>query len=323
MKFEIFKKSLENNILPAYFITGEDIFLMYRSLSFLEDACVPNYKDLNYTTYTLDSKITIEEIIDSLNGVPLMDKKRLVVLKGSNIKKTQANAKSLENYLKNPNKDCCFVYFDSSPNDLFNAYKNFFEIVDCSKLSKSLTRQFIQKELSKYNKTILDEAFDLLYDNCDGLLSELMQEIKKLIALSDGIINVNLVEKNTEKTFEFQVYELSDAISKRQKEKVLLILNKLMLNRETKEAIIPVLGSQFNRALHAKLCKDTKIIASELKVKEYAILKARETSSNFSQKELKKICDLISKYEHMFKSGKLTIDNALNLLIEEILEIIK
>jgi len=323
MKFENFKKSLEVEIKPAYFITGEDIFLMYRALSFLEDKCVPNYKDLNYTTFNMDSKNNIDDIADTLNGMPLMDDRRLVVLKGSPLKKNQANAKALEAYLKMPNPNCCFVYFDTTPNDLFLAYKSFFEVVDCSKLPKTLAKQFLLKELSTANKTITDDAFELLYDNCDGLLSELMQESKKLIALSKGIIDVNLVEKNTEKTFEYQVFELSDAISKRQKEKVLTIVNKLMLNKETKDAIIPVLGGQFNRALHSKLNNDTKLVSSELKVKEFAIIKAKEMAASFTQKELKKICDLILSYEHMFKSGKISLDSAIGCLIREILNIIK
>ncbi len=323
MKFENFKKSLQSKIMPTYFISGEDVFLMYRALSFIEKACVPDYPDLNYVTFSMDSKSTIEDIIDCCNGLPLMDKKRLVVLKGSNLKKNQANAKVLESYLKNPNPDCCFVYFDTTPNDLFNAYKNFFEVIDCNKLSKNLTKQIVIKELNDRNRTISDEALDLLYDNCDGLLSELMQEIKKLVALSNGAIDVKLVEANTEKTLEFQIFELADAIAKRNKEYVLKILNKLMLNKDTREAIIPVLGGQFNRALHSKLNIDTKLVSAELKVKEFAIIKSKELASNFSQKELKNICDLIIKYEHMFKCGEISLENAITCLIADILILIK
>ena len=296
---------------------------MYRSLSFIEQACVPDYPDLNYVTFSLDSKSTIEDIIDCCNGLPLMDKKRLVVVKGSPLKKNQANAKVLESYLKSPNPDCCFVYFDTAPNELFNAYKNFFEVIDCNKLPKNLTKQLVIKELSTKNRTISDEALELLYDNCDGLLSELMQEIKKLVALSTGVIDLKLVEANTEKTLEFQIFELADAISKRNKEYVLKIVNKLMLDRDTREAIIPVLGGQFNRAMHAKLNSDAKLVSAELKVKEFAIFKSKEMASSFSQKELKTICDLIIKYEHMFKFGKISLENAINCLIADILNLIK
>ncbi len=320
MKFEALKQSLEREILPAYFITGEDIFLMYRALTLIENACVPMYKDLNYTTFTPENKNTIEEIIDSLNNLPLMDKKRLVVLKGSSLKKNTHNAKVLEAYLKKPNPNCCFVYFDSTPNELFNAYKGFFELVDCNKLSKTYVKQFILKELSIKKATITEDAFDLLYDNCDGLLSEMVHEAHKLAALAPGgAVTKTIVDQNTEKTFEYQVFELSDAISKRQKDKTIKIVNKLMLNRDTREAIIPTLLGQFNRALHARLNGNTQLISKELGAKEYAIIKSKEMAMRFSQKELKQIFDLIFTYDHKTKTGALSLENAITLLIDEIL----
>ena len=61
-------------------------------------------------------------------------------------------------------------------------------------------------------------------------------------------------------------------------------------------------------------------MAKELGVKEYAIKKATEQCKKFTPKMLKQAVDMFAKYDADFKSGKISIQAALNLVMGKIMQ---
>ena len=166
MKFEELKKSLINGLKPAYFIFGEDVDLLYSALNLIENACNITMPDFNKVVLTGD--FNMQEAIESCQVLPIMDTKRLVVVKDYNGKATDGEKKYLQDYLNNPSTDTCFVMFATKSIPLFVSVLNKVEPVDCNKMSPETLSRVIVSKFGSCGKKIEKAALEYLIDACSG-----------------------------------------------------------------------------------------------------------------------------------------------------------
>ena len=83
--------------------------------------------------------------------------------------------------------------------------------------------------------------------------------------------------------------------------------------------ILGLISSHFRRVFFAKINKQSpQELASLLGCKEYAVVKAKQESANFSAKQLKDIQNLLLEVDYNIKSGLMAQENALYYLIMKI-----
>lgn len=323
MKFEELKKNLANGVKPVYFVYGEDIDLLYSALNLIENACNITMPDFNKVVFAGDG-FGIQEVVDSCCVMPIMDSKRLVVVKDYSAKASETDKKYLQKYLDNPSLDTCLVLFASKQIPLFISLVNKTETVDCNKMSEEMLKRVIIAKLNGQGKKIEKLAVDNLVSNCSGSYTAVTKEIDKLVAYAgaDEVITNQMVESIVSKSVENVVYDLTNAIAEKDGTKAFAIVNNLLGHGNQPSALISLISNQFRRLFYATITEgDNKELAGYLGVKDGAIFIAKKQAKAFSPKALKSICEKCSDAEFKLKNGKMEAVNAVNYLIAEILNI--
>lgn len=324
MKFVELKKSLKEKLLPCYVISGDDMFLLYKSMELIEKETVPNMPQINKVIFGEDAGISVTHIIESLQALPIGDAKRLVVLHDTPIKNTKENIEALNNYLKNPNPDACLVVFLSKPNELFSKIKGA-EQVDCSRLDETLVKKLIVQKFSELGKVINQDACALLCDYCLKNMARIYGEIEKLASFAgdEKLITAEMIEVNVIKELEFQGYEFSQAVASKNANKAFTILDSMMNENMSIGAIFTSLYNQFSRMFFIRTANQSDAsFASAFGCKEFAVKKTRQLAENFTKRSLKRIIETISNLEFEMKSGKFSNENLCERLVFEIINVL-
>jgi len=317
MKFVELKKSLKNEIKNCYFLKGEDEFLLNRAYELIKDACNIQLEELNLHIFKED--IDFDNVAKALETLPVFVDKKLVFVKLTS--KDFKNENKLEDYFKNINSACVFVVNVGNTGYLKSLEKHF-EVVDCNKLSKDLIFPFVVAELKKYNKGILKDACELLcdYTNCD--LAKIVNELAKLVSYIGDRENIQSsdVAMLVNKSVEFQIFELTEALAKKNAKKVYEILDVLKTKKDEYRGVLSLISKHFRRLFMVAITDSSKAeISKMLSVHEYAVTKAMEQAKLFSKKQLKEINEICGQLEFDMKKSNITPDNAIEYIILKIL----
>ena len=231
-------------------------------------------------------------MVKALQTLPAFSNFKLVFVDLSVKLSKVLNLKMMEEYLENPNKSSILVV-KVGENDSQFAVKNKekLEEVNCARLDKLLAKKFIENEFLKLGKKFADDdAFDLLYSYTNGDLSNALNEIVKLSNFvgDKEIVKTEDIEKITIKNLEFQIFELTENLGKKNAKLAFEILEELKSRKEGYKGVLGLIYNHFRRLLHISLNGNLSrsTIAGYLSVKEYAVSKAEQQLKYFSRKKL-------------------------------------
>ena len=308
------KNRLKERVEPCYLLQGEDYYLYDRAFSMIKKACDISLPDFDLVKFD-DENFTMKVLVDSAEVLPFGSGKRLIVVK--NVTKFSENDKKLLlSYLEKPAMSTVIVIYDFAQK--FDFIKNVVAFVDCKRFDKLTGSAVVVKELEKYNKKISKEALDTLYDYCNGYLTRMMSEIVKLAYydLDEPLITKKLVESCVSKDNEFVIFELTDALGKKDGDKAITILNQMP------KEVLGLITNHFRRLFFISTSGlDDKALSSLFGIKEFAVSKQRQQIKNFSKMQLKKIFALLEKIDYDIKSGAMLQENAVYYLVLSILYI--
>ncbi len=307
------KKRLNEGLASVYLVEGDDFYLFDKALSMIKNACKITLEDFNVTIFD-DENFSLEKLFNATEMLPMNDPKRLVVIKGGQVK--EGDKKKLENLLLKIPKTTCVVVLDYNKN--FEFLKKSFVYVDANRMDRETVKKLVVAYLAKSGKQISGEALETLIGATNGYLTKIMNELAKLECydLESPLITKKMVDEIAIKDVEFSVFELTDALSKKKGDKAIKLL-KLM---EKDPGVFSLISNHFRRLFYVSISDMTNSeLAALLNVKEYAIVKARELARGFSKAQLKKINALLEELDYNVKSGKLLASNALHLLVFNII----
>ncbi len=301
---------LAKKIEHSYLIQGEDILLYDKALELIKKACHIELEEFNFTKFD-DDNFKTDVVMDTLETLPFVGEKKIVLLK--NLTKIPEDfKKKLNAYLKAPQPSTCLVIFD-----FFNNF-NFIisEKVSAKRLDEVSLGKIVEAELEKAGKSIQKEATVLLLSYCCDYYSLIANELEKLKNIDNDVITKKDIENMVTKETEFSVFELSEALSKKDANKAVELLSLMEKDTKTFSLIL----NHFRRMFFVAISKESDIELSKLlSVKEYAITKARALGKNFSKIQLKNIYELLSEVDFYIKNGQMQVENALYYLIFGIL----
>ena len=296
------KQRLTKKIEPCYLIQGEDILLYDKALSMIKKACKLELEEFNFLKFDEDT-FNADTFIDTLQTLPIGSEKKLVLLK--NVTKFNEDfKKKLNAYLKSPLLSTCLVIFD------FNNKFDFIisEKVSAKRLDEKSLEEIVVSELEESGKEIKKEALNLLLSYCCDYYSLIKNELEKLKSCNFDIIGVKQIEDMVTRETEWTVFELTEALSKKDASKAISLLN--LMNKDTKT--FTLILNHFRRLFFVAISKENDLELSKLlQVKEYAVTKARQLARNFSKIQLKNIYELLDNVDLYIKNGQMQIENAL------------
>ena len=303
MKFLELKKSLTAP-KSIYSIMGDDEFLVSQAIRLLKEGLVTCFDEFNYLKVDMDNTKT-SDYANLLNTMAFGDSYRMVVFTAPSAEQVKA-INALTNGL-----DRVVVVCVQPEGKVDNA-----QVVDCNHLDRADLIKWVNNYLAKASAKIEKGAFDYIIDLSSGDLAYLNTELPKLVAYAgEKTISHEDVDLTFTKNKNYFVYHLSNAIDLKDKKAQFDILNTLTLSQSIGE-IYTFLGPYFRRMFYCAISKDSdENLASILKVKPYAISKARQM---ITKNKPAYYIDLYNKYvnlDYSIKSGKITPQNAIYELL--------
>ena len=308
MKFIDLKKEINKNINQAYLISGNDRFLCYSALDTIKKALNITMPDLNMVVLSGES-VSSKDISRASNMFPFVDSYRLVQVNEFNNKsKSKSKEDELLNYLKNPVKETVLIFFNLESTDALKPYLGFLTVVDCDKLEGDTIKSILVAKLKKQGKEIEINALEKLVLYCNNDMSRISNELEKLVCYCEGaIIKEKDVDNLVYQDKEYQVFELAEFISKKEKEKALDLVLTLSNGGKSGFSLLGSLYNNYRRALFVSINKDKTDdeIAALLGVKPYAVKMVKNQVANFTPKKLKIIVDMLYLTDRNIKMGKI------------------
>lgn len=307
------KKRLNDGIARVYLVEGDDYYLYDKAFSMIKNACKITLDDFNVNIFD-DESFNIDKFFAATEMLPVMDEKRLVVLKGCKV--GEGDKKRINQILLHIPKTTVVVVLDYNNN--FEFLKQDFVFVDAGRMDEPTVRKLVVAYLAKQNRQISPEALEALIAACNGYLTRIFNELGKLMYYDNqnALITKEAVEKLVSKDVEFSVFELTEALSKKQGDRALKILQQM----QKEQGVFTLIANQFRRLFYSAISPlSNSELAKLLGVKEYAITKAKQLSKGFSKAQLNKICAMLEDYDFLVKSGEMQQQNALYLLVFNII----
>ena len=153
-------------------------------------------------------------------------------------------------------------------------------------------------------------------------MSRISNELKKITAYmgTKQVITHDMIELMVANTVENEIYELANALADKNKVKAMGLFDKFVAKGIDYSVILSTLISQYRRLLHCALSNRTdKELAEDLKIKEWAVKRTRETASRYGKATLKSCLDDLVDAEYNFKSGLMVDETAVRTVMAKLL----
>lgn len=254
-----------------------------------------------------------DRIDDAVNSFPMMAERKLVVVKNSGIFKAPKEEiknfwlKTIENL-----PDFVLLLFDEQEVDKRSAtYKAVSKkglCVEFQYMKDYEIAAWVMREAQKNNKKITKENAEFLVSMCDAGLENIKNELDKLCDYSDSEIYKSDIEKVVSKPLNIVIFELTDALMRKDNDSAMAVILRLKNNRESAFNILYLLSSAFDKMLQAKLLLDDgypyNTISTKMKISPFIAKKYIESSKGFSRDFLiDRVCKT-AEYDIAIKQGE-------------------
>lgn len=297
--------------MNTYLIYGNDYGLIKREIDKLTNEASDVVK------YDLSTD-KIDELLDDASCMSLFGDKKVLVGENALFLTTTTtnvnhNLDYLTNYLNDDNHENIVIL--SVLTDKLDERKKIVKLLkEKSKViykelidNKDLPR-FVINEFNNEGYKIDYKAANYFVNYVGKNVDILLSEINKMIIFKDNDknITINDIDEISSKAINDNVFDLSDAIMKKDFKRMYDCYNDLIILKEEPIKIIAMLGNQFNLVYQCKLLSSKglseKEIATSLSVHPYRVKLAIETDYIIS--ELKDILIKLHNLDFEIKSGK-------------------
>lgn len=320
----------------VYLFYGSERLMLEEALDRLTKYLTPGgIGDFNYEKFDAGGA-SAAQVVNAANMLPIFAEKRLVVVTGapwfSGNKRRKSNEEEdkrdeedeeepdnqegelLLAYLKNPSPSTCLVFIAGEKIDgkrkTVKAIKKTGQAVEFTALKGMELNKWVDRICQKNSNRIKREAIDYLIAAAGHNMSLLEQEIEKvgLFVGSSKEITLEHVMQTVSKSNNLNVFDLVDAVSKKDAATAVFKLRELIQNGEIPIKIIGLLAWQIRSLLHIKSLRnkglgESQIIAAS-GINSYVVKKGLVASGNFSTYELINALEILLETDVKAKTGQ-------------------
>lgn len=317
------------NLQPIYLLHGNEAYFIDQIVEALENVLTPDEKAFNQTvTYGKDTEVT--ELINMCKRFPMMAPYQIVIVKEAQYLK---KIEELKHYAKNPVPTTILVI--SHKEKSIDKRKAFVKdlaktglVFESKQLYENQIPSIISKLVEEKGKRIDVKSSHLLVEFIGNDLSRLFNEIDKLLITlpaDQSTITPDHIEKNIGYSKDYNVFELQNAIGKKDVLKANRIINYFESNpKHSINEVIPSLFKYFQNVfkLHYLKDKSKPSIASTLGINPYFAGEYITVARNFDIRKTVQNIEVLKDYDLKSKGVGYAGGNADSLLKEMIYKIL-
>ena len=216
---------MPTKIFPAYLFLGEEDFLKEEAIEKIKSGFLSaGTQGLNYSVfYARDKDFNLSEMLDSLNTLPFLSKKRLVVLKDADAVPADSR-QAVISYLQGPRETSIFVIESPLPaikGDFLLALSKCAQLVYYRRLTDSGLNTWLIKKAASSGKKIAGDAIDTIKENSTGGLRTLSFVMDNVILYTGKrqVVTKQDVEKLTGVSPSHTAFDLIASLEKKDAKK--------------------------------------------------------------------------------------------------------
>ena len=321
IKSDIAKKNFEK----CYLLDGGESFLRDLYVKRLKNAVAGgSFSEMN--TDVFNGAVDINRIIDASETIPFMSDKRLLIIKDSGLFKAgrKNDSERIAQMIENLPESTCVVFSEEEADKRLRLFK---AVVKCGYAALCAAPQgnelyiWAEKMLAK-NKIKMDRAQTLFFFKTVGYSMEnAAAELNKLISYkgADTVVENADIEKVCVKAMEAHIFDLVEAIGKRETDKAVKIYRNLISLKEQPIGILAMIARQFRLMIEAagltNSGKSQREVCELMGQKDFVVKMALSQSRNFTPDTLKAAFKDCLNTDYGIKSGMLQDETAVEILI--------
>jgi DNA polymerase-3 subunit delta len=267
----------------------------------------------------------IRSITDAVNCFPFVSQKRVV-----RVTEFYPSEKDYESYLKplfdNPPSDGLLMIINSAKPKAGQAVlskKAGVTYVDCTRSDEETIKKWIYGTCKREGLFIDGVTCGMLAQYCVLDMARIAKETEKLLCyctaenvtrLTDEIVSM-LVYPDSE----YKIYELSSAVSRKNYDGYVKIMNELSAKGFDEASLLATLAAHFKGLYEVSRMKGSdRDIATALGLKEFSVKKNREQANKFTKDRLLYLYESTFDAISAFKCGETSQSSALKLITAKI-----
>ncbi len=306
MKFEQIITDLKNKTYyPIYLLSGEEAFFIDEISDYIENNVLDEMAKEFNLTIIYGKEVDVPTIVSHAKRFPMMSDYQVVIVKeAQDLKKIEELADYAAQPLNSTLLVLCYKYkkFDKRKALSKTVAKTgiFFE---SARLYENKIPDWISSQLSSKGLSIRPKAALMLTEFLGTDLSKISNEIEKLaINLPQHTeITDAIIEENIGISKDFNVFELQNALGKKDVLKANQIINYFAANQKDNPMIkvVGVLYMYFSKLLifHYLKDKSRNNIASALGINPFFINDYQEAAGKYNIRKLVEIVSLLKEYD--------------------------
>ena len=293
---------------PAYLLLGGDAFLQSFTIEKISEKFSSD-NSCKKTVYSLDED-DAETILAEITGISLFSEQRITIIRQiKKFRKTQMN--DVLSWIKtNDPSQCVFFILDEFDQRLsvVKDLQPFIPVVDVRTPFPNKVRDWVNFIAKTKGMTISSQMVELLIESCGDSIGKISNELEKLAIIDESNTNGSS-ESVISAGREFPVWQLIDAVGKKDLASACKIYFSLYLNNVPLTRIVFNLSNMFQQLLWTKM-GDTS--SSSIGVNKIIQRNLQTYSGKYSNDE---VCAVISGLRLLDYKVKSTSINDKELMI--------
>ncbi len=269
MTLEELEKELERRVHhPVYLLLGPEVFLRQRAVTLLRKILLGEGSlALNYSEFSAGDT-PIQEILATANTFPMLSKVRMVLL--SDLETLEATAQEvLSAYIREAGGKTVLILSAENLDrrtTFFRMLRDHACVVDLAKPKGLAMLRWAEDWIHARGYGISPGALRKLVDLAGSDLQTLANEIEKILIFCDNTKTIpeTAVSELVRGSRQHSIFELTDAVGKRDKARALQLLSNLLDLGEPPLVILSMLGRHFRQILIVKDLQSRGKAASEI-----------------------------------------------------------
>lgn len=297
---------------PIYLLHGEESHYIDVICDTIENTVLNDAQKGFDQTILYGKDVDFSTIINAAKRYPMMSDYQLIIVKeAQGLKwKGEDGVDMLTKYLENltPTTILVFAYKHGK----FDKRTKLYKVIDkagiafeSEKVYDNKVAPWIVDEIQSHGRKIHPQAAAVMADYLGTDLSKVANEVQKLILNVDANkeITVQDIEKNIGISKDFNVFELNNALGKRDALKAIQIVDYFAANPKSNPVVL-VLGTlygYFSKVLKYHYLPDKSTAPKELGVHPFFVKDYEYAARNFNKIKLFHVMTILKDYDLKFK----------------------
>jgi len=340
MKYaDIIKDIKVNKYEKIYTFYGKETYLIDKLIKKFKESLNSAFIDFNFSIID-GSQTSVDEIISSLETIPFMDDRKIIVIKNleilTNKKKnfTQQDEEEICEYIKNTPEHAILIFASYSDIDKRKKFSKELGkhgiLLNCNKLDNNELIKWSQKRFKKENVQIDNSTLNYFLNNLDyqnknsdKTLRDVENEIIKITSFvgSGKKVSTSDVDDLSSKKIENDIFKLIDFIGNKNGSEAIKIFNDMVVKGESPLMVLSMISRQFKIIIQAKALsskgESENIIAKSLGIHPYVIKKALIQSRKFDNVTIIRLQNELLTADYSIKNGLKKDILALEIIISK------